>query len=474
MSSSLQRVFEFGNFRLSEGEKCLWYGERPVSLTPRAIETLIALVRRNGHIVTRDELLETVWSDSFVEEHNINVCISMLRKALGSSFIETVPRRGYRFKADVKCAVDDAEEGDILVVERRRRSTTTVESELLAPPAVRSAYKPMIYVGLAVSLVVVLFAGFYFGSRASHTSLTRNAAAMEDYLAARQELRKRNVAESLRLFENAVRVESTFAEAWAGLAICHAMMDSPSPQAEASAHQAIELAPDLADAHAAMGFINFFHRWDWAAAESSFRRAISLDAKNVLAHEWLALLIAARGDQKAAIDEMKAALELDVTNLPVNNDLCQLFYFDRRFVEANVQCVKVMAADKEFRPVYDNFFAAEAVRGSIDGATYALSATLGKYPDAAAAIAESKRQGSLRPFLDHHKKHLLANKTGDYPAWDLARLYAIVDRRDDAIRQLERAVEMRNFNVVFIKADPALDSLRDDPRYRALLERMNL
>jgi len=478
MSSSLHRVFEFGRFRLSEEEKCLWSGDQPVSLTPKAIDTLITLVRRNGHIVTRDELLETVWSDSFVEEHNINVCISMLRKALGrsptgDSLIETVPRRGYRFKADVRCTVDEAE-GDILVVERRRRSITTVEREVFTSPSVRSKYRPAIYTGLAVVVASVLLAGYYLGSQASQTPVARNAAAMEDYQAARQELRKRNVAESLRLFENAVRIDADFAEAWAGLAVCHAMLDTPAPQAEAAVSRAFEIAPDLTEAHAAKGFISFFHQWDWAAAENSLRRAISLDAKNVLAHEWLGLLLAARGDPKAAITEMKAALELDVTNLPVNNDLCQLFYLDRQYVEANVQCVKVIAADKTFRPVYENFFAAEAMRGSIDGAADALMVTLGKYPDAVAAIDESRRERSLKPYVEHQQKHLKTNATADYPAWDLAKLYALVGRRTEALEQLERAVEMRNLNAVFIKADPVFDGLRDEPRYQALIAKMNL
>ena len=102
------QVFEFGDFVLSTRERLLLCGGEPVPLTGKAFDLLIALVRRSGHLVSKDELLREVWPDTFVEEVNLSVNISALRKALergsGNGMILTVPKRGYRFVATVKAA----------------------------------------------------------------------------------------------------------------------------------------------------------------------------------------------------------------------------------------------------------------------------------------------------------------------------------------------------------------------------------
>jgi TolB-like protein/DNA-binding winged helix-turn-helix (wHTH) protein len=105
-------IYEFGRFRLSTSEKRLLRDGSPVSLTPKAFDMLAVLVENRGRLLEKSELLERVWPDSFVEEANLSVKMSELRKALGEGpndhhYIETVPRRGYRFVADVK-VVDDA------------------------------------------------------------------------------------------------------------------------------------------------------------------------------------------------------------------------------------------------------------------------------------------------------------------------------------------------------------------------------
>jgi len=97
----------FGPFRLDLSERQLFRDGKPVSLTPKAFETLVMLVSKRGHIVEKDDLLKEVWKDTFVEEANISRHVWMLRKTLGEnengqSYIETIPRRGYRFLANVQ------------------------------------------------------------------------------------------------------------------------------------------------------------------------------------------------------------------------------------------------------------------------------------------------------------------------------------------------------------------------------------
>ena len=101
----------FGAFRVDVVERVLFDEKGPVSLTPKAFDTLLALVEHNGHVLTTEELMAQVWPDSFVEGNNLAQNISTLRKVLGAGgakFIETVPKRGYRFVADVKEIRDEA------------------------------------------------------------------------------------------------------------------------------------------------------------------------------------------------------------------------------------------------------------------------------------------------------------------------------------------------------------------------------
>jgi DNA-binding winged helix-turn-helix (wHTH) protein len=98
--------YEFGPFRLFLADQLLLYGDKPVPLAPKVFEILSLLVRRHGHLVRKDELMRAVWPDCFVEEGNLTQSVSVLRKALGEGrerrYIETVPKRGYRFVAEIK------------------------------------------------------------------------------------------------------------------------------------------------------------------------------------------------------------------------------------------------------------------------------------------------------------------------------------------------------------------------------------
>ena len=100
-------LFEFDSFRLDPAERLLLRDGKPVPLEPKVFETLLVLIRRGGRLVGKDELMQTVWPDSFVEESNMTRNISVLRKTLhrsdgGPQYIETVPKRGYRFVGEVQ------------------------------------------------------------------------------------------------------------------------------------------------------------------------------------------------------------------------------------------------------------------------------------------------------------------------------------------------------------------------------------
>ncbi len=107
MSLSVNSLYEFGEFRLDTRERILMHGDQPVELTPKGFELLSVFVENHGRLLEKDELMDKIWADSFVEESNLTFNIRQLRKILGDDahspkYIKTVRRHGYRFIADVK------------------------------------------------------------------------------------------------------------------------------------------------------------------------------------------------------------------------------------------------------------------------------------------------------------------------------------------------------------------------------------
>lgn len=115
MSQQINHLYEFGPFRLDAGERLLLRNDESVPLTPKAFDLLLALVERHGRLLEKEDLLSLVWPDAIVEEANLSYNISLIRKALtcgenGQKYIETVPRRGYRFVASVREVVEESKE----------------------------------------------------------------------------------------------------------------------------------------------------------------------------------------------------------------------------------------------------------------------------------------------------------------------------------------------------------------------------
>ena len=133
MKSVLTKLFyEFGEFRLDTEKHRLLRDGEIVALTPKAVEALTVLVQQRGKLVERDELMNAVWRDTTVEPGNLDVTISRLRKALaendnGRKFIETVPRLGYKFVADVREVVD---EGSALIVEKQTAGRIIIDEQI--------------------------------------------------------------------------------------------------------------------------------------------------------------------------------------------------------------------------------------------------------------------------------------------------------------------------------------------------------
>ena len=179
-----KRLYEFGEFTLEPSERILLRQGEPVSLTPKAFDTLLVLVENRGHVLTKEELLHCIWPDSTVEETTLAQNVSTLRKALGNAgpqFIQTIPKRGYRFTADViKVSQAITENGTAQPLEKGNHHRAqlnsrsghaasheahAVEAELstAAPPATSDKPKLLPYqLTIALLLIAVPTAIVYF------------------------------------------------------------------------------------------------------------------------------------------------------------------------------------------------------------------------------------------------------------------------------------------------------------------------
>ena len=170
MASRIKIFYEFGEFRFDAERKVLFRNGHSVGLPPKATEVLAVLIEERGNLVKREQLLEAVWQDTFVEDGNINNAISTLRKALGGNgVIETVPRRGYRFTAEVSKVGD--EEVEELIIEKRTVTQTTVATAgeaVDSPAATPRSYLPWA-IAAAGCLIALIAAATFLTPRNART-----------------------------------------------------------------------------------------------------------------------------------------------------------------------------------------------------------------------------------------------------------------------------------------------------------------
>ena len=142
-----RRFYQFDGFRVDATERLLFKDNREVPLTPKVFDTLLVLLENSSHVLTKKELMEKVWPDSFVEENNLAQNISILRKALGEGkegdhYIQTVPKRGYRFVGDV--STSEGADDETMIVRERTRARIVVErddEDVIDVPATQIIHK---------------------------------------------------------------------------------------------------------------------------------------------------------------------------------------------------------------------------------------------------------------------------------------------------------------------------------------------
>lgn len=148
-----QRIYAFGPFRLDARARLLERAGQPVTLTPKVIDTLLVLVENQDRLLSKEELMTAIWPDTHVEEGNLVSNISILRKTLGETddgrpYIQTLPKRGYRFAADV---VESREEETIVAIRESHRSRVVVDEEEIQGG---TAWSKLLWAGAGILLAI--------------------------------------------------------------------------------------------------------------------------------------------------------------------------------------------------------------------------------------------------------------------------------------------------------------------------------
>ena len=209
-----------------------------------------------------------------------------------------------------------------------------------------------------------------------------NAEVYHLYLKGRYFLNKRTVEDLRRGIDSltqAVAKEPRFAAAHAALADSYGLLTEyhgataaeTYGAARAAAGRALELVEDLAEAHTSAAYVKHYYEWDWAGAETEYRRALALNPGHATAHQWYAELLSAMGRHDEALAEIRRAADNDPLSLIVNSVEAYLLYMARRYDESIEQCRKVIDLDPNFPEVYIYLKRALDEKGSFDEAVEA-------------------------------------------------------------------------------------------------------
>ena len=294
---------------------------------------------------------------------------------------------------------------------------------------------------------------------------------------------------ALEHFQRAVGHDPGFARAHAGIAEVHTLLGAYDygvlppkhayPAARAAAERALALDPQLAEAHAALANVNFNYEWDWAGAEREFREAMRLNRGFASAWAWYSLLKSARGEHERAIEATRMARELDPVALVLRSALGRTYYYARQFDDAIAGFTGVINQDSTFLTAHLGLGLTYVVSGRVEAAIrqYEMARGLpgGGAPVLAGLLGHAYglagRTGDARAELQRLE---LAAARGYVPAEYRVLVHLGLGDHDRAIAALEEAVQNRSGGIAYLKADPILDPIRDDPRFQAIVRRAGL
>jgi DNA-binding winged helix-turn-helix (wHTH) protein/tetratricopeptide (TPR) repeat protein len=470
----------FGSFVFDVTTGELTRQGRRVPLQDQPARVLGLLVARAGQLVTRDELRHALWPEhTFVEfETAIAVAINKIRRALGDSatrprFVETVPKHGYRFLADVH--------------------PVKVHSSVAASDAVssRGELRSTWTVAIVASMIVASVAAAVLARRApvprdsaDHGSTT-NIDAYRWYLQGRWHMDRRTVADlhaATAAFRHATEADSSFALAYAWLANSYGMLGyiGAIPPVEsgsfvvASAHRALQLDDQLAEAQlASAGALGFF-QWRWDEADAAFRRALELDPNYAEGHHWYAVYLQNVGRMDDSLAERRRASALDPRSSLIALGMGDYFVYARQPERALEQAERLLRRNPSLSSALTLRGRAYVQLRQFDRAVTDLDAAYRVSPNSpyiaawlASALYGAGRVEEARRVVDGFET--LA-QTEYVSPFELGMMYAAIDKADDTFRWLMKACDVKDPRLSMVRVNIRGARLREDARFADVLD----
>lgn len=452
---------------------------RRIRLAEKPFLVLAALLERPGELVTREELRRRLWAeDTFVDfDNNLNSAVASVREALCDAartprYIETLPRRGYRFVGTLESPAPDA-------------SPETLAAGLPRAFDMRRWAASGITLGLLAALI--WFAnGRWFRPTPATTAAT--ASANKNYVDGIYLLERDNPA----TLEQAVNLLARAAEEDPGSAVAHAALgeawlkltayglapkDSGFAKAESALHRALAIDTRIPAAHRGLAQLMLYRDWNVAAADREIEKAIAADPRDAKNHLVAAMVKAASGRYEESIAAARRAIECDPANWRVRSDLAYFLLAAGHFEEAFAESRAVLALEAEFAPALDFLLASGEHLGRYGEARAAavklMQRSRAPESDVRAVQQVSAREG-VRRYRVWQVRFVEEKGKRAWPAMTVASIYASAGRADEAFDWLRRAYEGRDMNLVFLGASPDFAGVRNDPRYSEMLRLVGL
>ena len=326
---------------------------------------------------------------------------------------------------------------------------------------------------------------------------TDNNEAYQLYLQGRYHWNKRQIPEfekAIVFFKQAIEKDPNYALAYSGLADTYTLFPDYGdfrpkeylPQGKQAALKALELDPNLAEAHTSLAQIIMFSDYDFAGAEKSFKRAIELNPNYATAHHWYSRLLSFSGRHDEAIREITKAVELDPFSLAINGSMGLQLQLAGRFDEALLQNKKVnelLPNEAAFHSFNYYVYAAQGKYGqAAEEDLLAAKATKDFKPENITKLKEAYEKGGWdglgRMWQEITIKELNAKQAKDpngyVKAMDFAWAYALGKDKDKTIEYLNKAYDERDLNLTQLKVENTWDFVRDDPRFKELVKRVGI
>ncbi|MGA2415587.1 MAG: protein kinase [Candidatus Sulfotelmatobacter sp.] len=318
---------------------------------------------------------------------------------------------------------------------------------------------------------------------------TDDVEAYQLYLKGRFHWNKRSadgMRKAIEYFQQAIQKDPNYAVAYAGLADAYNLASflnvfaphEVMPKAKAAAARALEIDSRLAEAEISLGYANFTHDWDWPAAAQNFQRALAVNPAYVKSHAFYPLYLSALGRSAEAITAAKYALALDPASTSCSHVLSVQLYLARQFAESIEQCHKTLELDPNYAVAYGVLGQAYSCKNLYREALphfekYAAltrngPVAMGLTGYARASLGE--RSEALRIVED---MHAVAARTF-VSAFSIALVYVGLKDHDQAFAWLEKTCDERFNRLAYIKVEALWDTLRSDPRFEKLLQRIRI